>query len=153
MTAPRSRLMATLTIVAMLAIGVFIGVALDRNLLPRRGDYRGRRDSGPFGMMSGPADTAIHNRMRARIMKRITEDLALTPSQAHSVDSIFSRRELQLDSLRARVGPQLDSLREQMRLSIDAILTPEQRIKFAEQRKKMDARRAERSDDGARERD
>jgi hypothetical protein len=137
--------MAVLTVVAVFTIGVLLGVVLDRRLLHRRsgGSWSGgRRDGGgPFGMMTAAPDTASRNRMRARIMKRITTEMALTPAQAHAVDSIFARRELQLDSLRARVGPQLDSLRDQMRASIDSVLTPEQRIKFAEQRRQMDARR------------
>jgi hypothetical protein len=141
--------MAVLTVLAMLAVGVFIGVGLDRGVQRWRADARtgrGGRGGGPFGFVTEPVDTARRNQMRARIVKHITEDLTLTPVQAHLVDSIFARRELQLDSLRQRVGPQLDSLRDQMRLSIDAVLTPAQRVKFAEQRKKFDARR--RSDGG-----
>ena len=141
MTTPRSRLLAILTVVAMLAIGTVAGVALERIVLHRRSDHRPRGGGGPLGVISDPVDTAGHNRMRAHIMKRITEDLSLTAPQAHAVDSIFARRELQLDSLRARVGPHLDSLRDQMRVSIDSVLTPDQRVKFAEQRKKFDARR------------
>lgn len=140
MTTPRSRLLAILTVVAMLAIGTVAGVALERIVLHRRSGYR-PRGGGPLGVISEPVDTAAHNRMRARIMKRITEDLSLTTPQAHLVDSIFARHESQLDSLRARVGPQLDSLRDQMRVSIDSVLTPDQRVKFAETRKKFDARR------------
>ncbi len=146
MTTPRSRLMALLTVAAVLAIGVVVGVVLDRRLLHRRsesggGRSGGRRDGGPFGVMSEPPDSASRARMRARIMTRMTSELTLTPVQAQAVESIFVRRELQLDSLRARVGPQLDSLRDQMRASMDSILTPEQRVKFAEQRRRMDARR------------
>lgn len=142
MTTPRSRMMAILTVVAMLAIGVCIGVALDRTLLHRRGDGRDHgRGRGPFGLMNEPADSASRTRMRERIVKRITDDLALTSAQVHAVDSIFARQETQLDSMRARVGPQLDSLRDRMRQSIDSVLTPAQRIKFAESRKRFDSRR------------
>ena len=149
MTTPRSRVMAVLTVVAMLAIGICIGVALDRNLLHRRSDMRDRgRGRGPLGMMSEPVDTASRNRMRERIVKRITDDLSLTTVQAHAVDSIFARHETQLDSMRAHVGPQLDSLRDRMRQSIDSVLTPEQRTKFAESRKRFDGRRRGNGDDG-----
>jgi hypothetical protein len=141
MTSPRSRWMALLTVVAMLAVGVALGIGVERRVLHQRPDYRGGRGGGPFGMMSEPVDTASRNRMRARIVKRITDELVLTPAQAQSVDAIFARRELQLDSLRMRVGPQLDSLRDQMRVAIDSVLTPEQRLKFAEQRRRMDERR------------
>lgn len=142
MTSPRSRGMAILTVVAMLAVGVALGIGVERRVLHRRPDNRGGRGGGgPFGMISEPVDTASRNRMRARIVKRITDELALTPTQAQSVNNIFARRELQLDSLRMRVGPQLDSLRDHMRVAIDSVLTPEQRIKFAEQRRRMDERR------------
>ena len=150
MTTPRSRVMAVLTVVAMLAVGVFIGVALDRNLLHRRGDVRDRSRGrgGPLGMMSEPVDTASHNRWRERIVKRIADDLALSPTQARAMDSIFARHELQLDSMRARVSPQVDSLRDRMRQSIDSMLTPAQRVKFAESRKKFEARRRPNGGDG-----
>lgn len=146
MSTPRSRVMAVLTVLAMLGIGVAIGIAVDRSLLHRGIDSRngGRgsgRGGGPLGSIGEPVDTASRNRMRARIVKRITDDLALTPTQASAVDAIFARRELQLDSLRARVGPQLDSLRDQMRASMDSVLTPAQRAKSAESRRRMDERR------------
>jgi Spy/CpxP family protein refolding chaperone len=147
MTTPRSRTMAVLTVIAMLTIGVFAGVAIDRTLLKTPRDGRPRR-GGPFGMMTEPVDTANRNRMRERIVKHLTDDLTLTPTQATAVNAIFARRELQLDSLRSRVGPQLDSLRNQMRLSIDSVLTPEQRTKFAETRKKYDAHRRASGGDG-----
>ncbi len=142
MTSPRSRWMALLTVVAMLAVGVALGIGVERRVLHQRPDNRGGRGGGgPFGMISEPVDTASRNRMRARIVKRIADDLALTSAQSLFVDAIFARRELQLDSLRMRVGPQLDSLRDQMRASIDSVLTPEQRVKSAEQRRRMDERR------------
>lgn len=146
MTTPRSRVMAVLTVLAMLGIGVALGIAADRTLLRHRPDGpdgRGGRGGrgGPWGMMTEPVDTANRHRMRERIVKRITDQLALSPTQAAAVGGIFARRELQLDSLRARVGPQLDSLRDQMRASIDSVLTPAQRVTFAENRKKMDGRR------------
>lgn len=151
MTSPRSRWMALLTVVAMLAVGVALGIGVERRVLHRRPDIRGGRGGGgPFGMINEPVDTASRHRMRARIVKRIADDLALTAAQSQAVDAMFARRELQLDSLRMRVGPQLDSLRDQMRASIDSVLTPEQRVKSAEQRRRMDERR--RADDGQRRR-
>ena len=152
MSTPRSRMMAVLTVVAMLAIGVVIGIVLDRNVLRRRSDFRGGPGGGgrggPLGALAEPVDTAHRNEMRARIVKRIAEDIALTAAQSQAVDAIFARRELQLDSLRARVGPQLDSLRDQMQVSIDSVLTPEQRTKFAERRRVREARRRAGDRDG-----
>jgi len=151
MTSPRSRAMAVLTVVAMLLIGVATGVAVERTVLhPRNAQWRGGRGGdgrggggggGPFGMMTEPVDTVSRNRMRTRIVRRITDDLSLTPAQASAIDGIFAHRELQLDSLRARVGPELDSLRNRMRASMDSVLTPTQRAKWAETRARMDARR------------
>lgn len=158
MTTPRSRVMAVLTVVAMLAIGIVIGVVIDRRVLPRRMESRGGRGGGggggnPFGMISEPVDTASRNRMRARIVKRITDDLTLTTAQAAAVDEIFARRELQLDSVRARLRPQLDSLRDQMRAAMDSVFTPEQRIKSAERLKRMDDWRKRGGDGGRPPRD
>ena len=144
MTTPRSRLMAGLTVVAMLAIGIVIGIGMDRRLLDRRPNFRGGNRGGggnPFGMIAEPVDTASRNRMRARIVKRITDDLTLTADQARAIDAIFARNEAQLDSLRVYLRPRLDSLRTQMRASMDSVYTPEQRIKSAELRKQMEERR------------
>ena len=145
MTTPRSRLMAGLTVVAMLAIGIVVGIGVDRRLLDRRPAYRGGNRGGgggnPFGMIADPVDTASRNRMRARIVKRITDDLTLTADQARAIDAIFARNEAQLDSLRVYLRPRLDSLRTQMRASMDSVYTPEQRIKSAELRKQMEERR------------
>ncbi len=153
MTTPRSRVMAVLTVVAMLAIGIFAGIALDRGVLRKRNDFHGGRGGGPLGVITDPVDSASRNRMRARIMKHITEDLTLTAAQAASIDLVFAHHELQLDSLRSHVGPQLDSLRSQMRASIDSVLTAEQRVKLAETRRKMDARRRGRGGGGPPPRD
>ncbi len=155
MTTPRSRVMAVLTVLAVLGVGVASGIALDRTWLARRAPSRGgmRGGGGPFGMMTEPVDTAVRNRMRTRIVKRITDDLALSAAQSAAVSQIFMHRELQLDSLRARVGPQLDSLRLQMRSSMDSVLTPEQRVKFAESRRKMEARWRAGNRDGGRDGD
>jgi Spy/CpxP family protein refolding chaperone len=137
--------MAVLTVVAMLCIGMAGGILLDRTLLHRSAasgrNGRDRRGGGPFGMMTEPVDTASRTRMRGRIMKRITDDLSLTAAQATAVEAIFVRHEHQLDSVRTRVGPQLDSLRNAMRASMDSVLTPEQRVKLAETRKRMRERR------------
>lgn len=149
MTTPRSKLMAVLTLLGALCVGVVIGVGVDRSMLHRRGAWRGGRGpGGPFGMMGEATDTASRNRFRGRIMKRMTDELALTAAQVTSIETMFVRREQHLDSLRARVEPQLDSLRDQMRASIDSVLTPEQRTKFAEARRRMDQRRRGGSSDG-----
>jgi len=141
MTTPRSRVMAVLTVLAVLGVGVAGGIAIDRTLLARHMPARtARGGGGPFGIMTEPVDTAVRNRMRTRIVKRISDDLSLTTQQSAAVSGIFMHRELQLDSLRAHVGPQLDSLRLQMRASMDSVLTPAQRVRFAESRRKMEAR-------------
>ncbi len=154
MTTPRSKLMAALTLLGALCVGVAIGVGVERSMLHRRGAWRGGRGpSGPLGMMGEATDTASRHRFRGRIMKRMTDELALTAAQATSIETLFVRRERQLDSLRARVEPQLDSLRDQMRASIDSVLTPEQRTKFAEARRRMDQRRRSGSDGDPRRQD
>jgi Spy/CpxP family protein refolding chaperone len=153
MTLPRSRMMAGLTVLAMLGIGIAIGIAVDRTMLHRGfgrggswgsngGGRSGRGDMGSLGMIGNSApDSAARQRYRARMIGRMREDLSLTPVQERAIDSIFVSREGQLEALRQRVRPPLDSLRDQLRVSIDAVLTPEQRTKFAEQRKRMDERR------------
>jgi hypothetical protein len=145
MTNLRTRILAAITVVATLGVGIAIGIAADRSMLRRRfgggGPGRGGM-GGPLGMIGADApDSATRHRMRQRIVGRMRTELDLTPAQERSVDSIFASRELQLDALRGRMRPTLDSLRDQMRLAMDSVLTPAQRIKLAEQRKRMEARR------------
>jgi Spy/CpxP family protein refolding chaperone len=139
----RSRIMAAVTVFMTLLLGVAIGVAADRTLLhSRRPDFRGR--GGPFGMLGAPADTAMRNQMRTRVITRVTRELSLTPAQVSQISAIFARGENRLDSVRVSVSPRLDSVRMQMRAAIDSVLTPEQRVKFAAARQRMEGRRRER---------
>ena len=155
MTTPRSRVMALLTVLAVLGVGVAIGVAVDRSLLRRQSDrshdHRGGRGGGSsFGMMGDSQDTATRNRMRGRIVKRLTDELALTTAQVRQVDAIFATRERQLDTLRAHIEPRLDSLRDGMQLAIDSMLTPSQRVKATAMRARWQDRRRRGGDDRGR---
>ena len=142
MTTPRSRIMALLTVLAVLGVGVAIGVAVDRSLLRRQSDrshdHRGGRGGGrSFGMMGDLQDTATRNRMRGRIVKRLTDELALTAVQVRQVDAIFATRERQLDTLRAHIA-------------IDSMLTPSQRVKATAMRARWQDRRRRGGDDRGR---
>ena len=156
MTLPRSRLMATLTILAVLCLGTVIGVALDRTLLNRRpdnwrgGGSRGGGPPSPFGFLGNEApDSAERLRMRTRVIGRMRESLTLTDAQATALDSVFAHHESQLDSIRRLVRPRLDSLSAEMRAGTDGILTPEQRTKLTEIRKQR-AERRRRADSSSR---
>jgi hypothetical protein len=141
MSEPRSRQMALLTVLASVVLGIGAGVLLDRTVLHRRPPSRGPRGGGGMmAMLAERPDPATRARERQRIVGRITEELSLTPTQVAQVDRVFANREEQLDAIRVRIRPKLDSLRDAMRQSMDSVLTPEQRTKFAEIRRRMDAR-------------
>jgi vacuolar-type H+-ATPase subunit E/Vma4 len=110
-------------------------------MLTRRFDGRGR--GGPPSFMGrDQPDSASRDRMRKRIISRMRDELALTAVQERSLDSVFQTHERQLDVVRGRVRPSLDSLRDQMRAGVDSALTPEQRVKLTESRKRREAERS-----------
>lgn len=136
MTAIRSnRLVAALVLIATLALGVLLGVALDRRVLRTRGG------GPPFGRFGGPPTPEQAAAGRARMVDRMTKDLELTAAQRSAVDSIFRVQGAALDSIRQRTQPTVDSLRSATRQAIGAILTPAQRVKADSLRARMESRR------------
>jgi Spy/CpxP family protein refolding chaperone len=133
MTAPGSRrpppgpLMAVLVLLLVAIIGGVAGVALDRLvLLPHM--FRGPG----FGHGHEPGGPPRDREFRARFAR----DLALSPEQQARIDSIMDRQGRELRAVRGQVQPTVDSIIARTRRQIDSVLTPEQRKKAEEIRRK-----------------
>jgi Spy/CpxP family protein refolding chaperone len=132
MTAPSSRrppgpLMAVLVLLLVAFAGGLVGIALDRLvLLPHM--FRGPGFGHEHGL-GGPQRDA---EFRARIAKQ----LGLSAEQQVRVDSIMDRRGRELRALRGQIQPTLDSIITSTRRQVDSVLTPEQRKKAEEFRRK-----------------
>jgi Spy/CpxP family protein refolding chaperone len=131
MTAPSSRrppgpLMAVLVLLLVAFAGGLVGIALDRLvLLPHM--FRGPG----FGHEHGPGGPE-----RAEFRARIAKQLGLSPEQQVRIDSIMDRRGYELRALRGQIQPTLDSIITRTRRQVDSVLTPEQRKKAEEFRRK-----------------
>ena len=123
----KTRLMAVLVLLLAVFAGGLAGVALDRKvLLPHM--FRGPG----FGHEHGPGGPPRDREFRARIAK----ELGLSPEQQIRIDSIMDRRGRELRAVRGQVQPTLDSIITRTRRQVDSVLTPEQRKKAEEFRRK-----------------
>jgi hypothetical protein len=108
-----------------LLVGGLAGVAVDRHLLLRRmfrpgwERFEGRRP---------PRDREFRN--------RFAKEVGLSAAQQVRIDSIMDRQARELRLVRSQVQPQLDSIIIRTRRQLDSVLTPEQRTKAEEIRRK-----------------
>jgi flagellar basal body-associated protein FliL len=84
-----------------------------------------------------PSDAA----RRAQKVQELTSRVDLTPEQSQQVDAVIADVQLQMKTIRKTLDPQLGEVREKGRERIRAILSAEQRPKFEEFIRKMDAER------------
>jgi Spy/CpxP family protein refolding chaperone len=69
------------------------------------------------------------------------DDLDLQPAQRAAMDSLFDARNCKYDAIFQPLQPALDTLKLETRASMNAILTPEQRVRLDARRRDDDARR------------
>jgi hypothetical protein len=125
-TRPRAPLTAALVLLLAIVAGGLAGIALDRLvLLPRMFHHRPGLE---HGMRRAPRDREFRN--------RFAREVGLTAEQQRRVDSIMDRQGRELRAVRGGVQPQLDSIIQRTRRELDAVLTPAQRIKAAEIRRR-----------------
>lgn len=89
-------------------------------------------------LVSRPPETTAARR------QAMYEDLQLTPGQRASMDSLLDQRHCQISRTLATVEPRLDSIRASARAQMDRLLT-------ADQRTRLEARRAKWRKDGHRD--
>ena len=119
------RVLATLVLLLAVLAGGWAGVALDRLvLLPRGG--RPRFEHGP----------GRHPPRDPEFRRRFAHEVGLSPEQQTRVDSIMDRQSRELRAIRRQVQPQLDSIIRSTRRGLDSVLTPEQRKKAEEIRRR-----------------
>ncbi|MFL5533411.1 MAG: hypothetical protein ACJ8BC_15715 [Gemmatimonadales bacterium] len=123
---PGGRLLAVLVLLLVAVAGGLAGVAVDRRmLLPRK--FEGHRfEHGP-----GP-----HRPRDREFRNRFARELGLSPDQQTRIDSIMEHQGHELRGVRRQVQPQLDSIVSRTRRQLDSVLTPEQRKKAEEIRRK-----------------
>ena len=95
------------------------------------------------GVVGFSADRVFrtNNSSIAERRKALYDDLRLAPAQRATLDSVFDDSNCQLEALFKPIQPALDSIKTARRLQMNAVLTPEQRIRLEARRKDDDARR------------
>ncbi len=119
----KSKLWAVALLIATFVAGVATGGAVSAAMGHDDGD--GRREG-----------------RRAGYSERLQQELALTPTQRASVDTILDRRQTAMRELWQGVAPRFDSLRTQIRGEIMQVLDERQRTMFAAMIGKSDSTRA-----------
>src|SRR5258707_15065343 len=78
---------------------------------------------------------------RARRVEQLTQSLNLTSAQSQQVDAILLQRHTEAKAIHDQSDAQLDQVHKNGRDQIRVVLTPEQKPKFEEFLKKLDAER------------
>jgi len=122
---PSGRLLAVFVLLLVAVAGGLAGVAFDRRvLLPRKFEgHRFEHGPGPHGP-------------RGEFRNRFARELGLSPDQQTRIDSIMEHQGRELRAIRHQVQPQLDSIVSRTRRQVDLVLTPEQRKKAEEIRRR-----------------
>ncbi len=123
---PGGRLLAVLVLLLVAVAGGLAGVAIDRRVLQPRKFEGHRFEHGPG--LHGPRDREFRN--------RFARELGLSPDQQTRIDSIMEHQGHELRAIRHQVQPQLDSIVSRTRRQLDSVLTPEQRKKAQEIRRR-----------------
>ena len=119
-------MIAGLVLLLTALAGGLAGVAVDRLvLLPH---MFGGRDFGPHGRHGPPPPNH-------EFRDRFAHDLGLTDDQQVRIDSIMDRQMREVRAIRRQVQPRVDSIISGARRELDAVLTPEQRLKAEALRK------------------
>jgi len=118
----RKTAIAVLLLVAL--AGGLAGIALDRRVLLPRADH---------GFGHGPRGHSPRDR---EFRRRFSREIGLSADQQARIDSIMERRGRELRAMRRQVQPQLDSIISRTRRELDSVLTPEQRVKAEELRRR-----------------
>jgi Spy/CpxP family protein refolding chaperone len=131
--------MAVLVLALATLVGALGGIAFDRLVLLPRMFHRPGFEHGM--RRPQPRDREFRN--------RFARELGLTPEQQTRIDTIMDRQGRELRAVRGRVQPQLDSIIQRTRNELDAVLTPDQREKAAEIRRRHPRPPRPRSDEAS----
>lgn len=115
----RVKWIAGLVVVAAFVSGIIVGMAADRFLM-----IRGRRDHLPA-------------RATSMMVERLDRRLDLTDDQRTRIEQILRHRHARINAMWSDVRPRVRGEVEATNTEIDAVLTPEQRERFAEMKMRM----------------
>jgi hypothetical protein len=123
---PRAGVGVIVLAIVVIASGL-AGAAIERYMIVARlGPLR------PFVMSSDPMSPADAH----RVASHVADELDLSADQQGQVEAIIARRMADLRGMRGQVRTQLLAMIDSTMTEIDNLLTPAQRVKFLEMRRK-----------------
>lgn len=125
----RSRWIAVLVLGATFIAGATLGAASSRLLAENNRDER--------------AASGEQQRTQRRGRTSIFDQIDLSAEQKAAVDSIMENRRREMDAFWKQHNPEVRAIIDSTRTEIDRVLTPEQRQKFEEFRKRREQQRRE----------
>lgn len=78
---------------------------------------------------------------RPNFVQELSTELDLSPEQRAEVEVILNESKQRFQELSRQVNPQFEEIRRQYRDKISALLSPDQKARFEEWKKRQDARR------------
>jgi len=127
------RVLAALVLIAVGALGVVAGIALDRTILR---SHAGREGRVPYWARSDSD--------RRRYWDRISSRLHISAEQGTAIDSILAQQGRLLRDARKEVDPKMSTIMDGTKLRIDSVLTPDQRALLQALRRERERRREQR---------
>lgn len=118
-----SKTKAAFIVVIAFVAGLFVGVAGDRFVLFRSGQFFHRRG----------AESATR-----RLLTHLDRELKLTPEQRTQIDHIMNQHRVRIDAAWSNVRPQMRREIDAANIEIEKMLTPEQQAKFKTMRERSE---------------
>jgi hypothetical protein len=131
MTTLSSRIVGGLTLLAILGAGVAVGITLDRRWLRPTSERRVEVKAPRLG------EPGHDERKIAHFEKR----LSLDAKQVEVVGAALRDMTSEIKALRKKIAPETKAVRDRAQARIEAVLSPEQRVRYAEMLKKHAAKR------------
>lgn len=78
---------------------------------------------------------------RAKKVAEMTQEIGLTPDQAHQVEALISEAQREVRGIHDQSDAEVDAVRTKTREAIRNFLTPEQKPKFEDYVQRLDAER------------
>jgi Spy/CpxP family protein refolding chaperone len=92
-------------------------------------------------VIAAPPQQLTDVERRAQKVRRLTQELNLTPEQQKKLDAIMASVQAEYKAIHQSTEPQIDQARQKGREQIRAILTPEQKPKFEDFLRRLDEER------------
>jgi len=127
MTEPTIRQRATLWLAIVFVLGAALGGVLGYT-------FAHRSYAAEPSVLSAEAK-------RAQRKERLTKDVGLDPDQQKQISAILDQAQGEYKSVHTAMDPQIEAVRQKTREKIRAVLTDDQKPKFAEFLRKLDEER------------